>query len=238
MTRLEFKYLFVVFMLTSFTSLSQETKLKDSLFSEAIGANFKKYRYESNKAFEDYDFERGQFLFDSLVEYCLRSKYMDNFKAKKLNGATVSLNDYFEKPTFIITYSTWCVTNEGEIPAINALANKYSDKIDFVVLYWDSKNDTRKAAKQYAKEVSVLYIDESENTFGPEIINLKHTFGFPTSFYIDSENRVMDIKRANSNINKKDSYLKAYTENYNFFVDGLSTLLLNGEIVKEHLAGK
>jgi hypothetical protein len=83
-----------------------------------------------------------------------------------------------------------------------------------------------------------VYIDETDNLFSREVINLKHTFGFPTSFYIDSENRVMDIKRGNNAVTLNDSYLSAYTAHYNFFVDGLSSLLINGEIVKEHLAGK
>ncbi|NQY07031.1 MAG: TlpA family protein disulfide reductase [Flavobacteriaceae bacterium] len=217
---------------------AQQVKLKDSLFSEALAANFMKFKYETKKAYDDHDFERGDFLFDSLVENVLKSKYFDDFKVKKLNGVTVSLNNYFKKPVFLITYASWCITSQGEIPAINALAKKYSDKIDFVVLYWDNKNNARKASKQYDKNVNVVYINEVDNTFSSEVINLKHTFGFPTSFYIDSENRVMDIKRVNKAIKINDTYLKAYTENYNFFVDGLSSLLINGEIVKEHLAGK
>jgi hypothetical protein len=48
----------------------------------------------------------------------------------------------------------------------------------------------------------------------------------------------MDIKRGNNAVTLNDSYLSAYTAHYNFFVDGLSSLLINGEIVKEHLAGK
>lgn len=230
-------FLNVIVLLICLNAFPQQ-KLKDSLFSEALSANFKKYRYESKKAFDAQDFERGQFLFDSLVGNVLRSKYLDDFKAKKLNGAIISINDYFDKPVFLITYATWCVTNEGEIPSINALAKKYHDKVDFVVLYWDHKNAVRKAAKQFTKDITVLYIDETENSFSDEVVNLKHTFGFPTTFYMDSSNRIMDIKRSTAEINYNDSYLKAYTENYNFFADGLSSLLINGEIVKEHLAGK
>ena len=230
--------LFVMFFAVTISEAQEAVALKDSLFSEAIAANFRKYELESNKAYEIYDFDRGKFLFDSLVKHCLKSTYLDNFKVKTLNGATIALNEQFDKPILLITYASWCVKSEGETPAINALAKKYHDKIDFVVLYWDTKNDARKAAKKYNKHISVVYIDELENNFSSEIINLKHTFGFPTSFYIDSKNRIMDIKRVNPTEYRNDSYLEAYTQNYNFFIDGLSSLLINGEIVKEHLAGK
>lgn len=230
--------LFVIYF-TVLSSVAQEgITLKDSLFSEAIAANFKKYELESNKAYNSYDFERGKFLFDSLVNHCLKSTYLDDFKVKTLNGATITLNERFEKPVLLITYASWCIKSEGETPAINALAKKYHEKIDFIVLYWDNKNDAKKAAKKYHKNITVVYIDELENSFSSEIINLKHTFGFPTSFYIDSENRIMDIKRVNAIEYSNNSYLEAYTKNYNYFIDGLSSLLINGEIVREHLAGK
>lgn len=230
--------LFVIFFTVSLSDAQESTTLKDSLFSEAIAANFKKYELESNKAYKSYDFERGKFLFDSLVNHCLKSTYLDNFKVKTLNGATITLNERFNKPIVLITYASWCVKSEGETPAINALAKKYHEKIDFIVLYWDNKSDAKKAAKKYNKDITVVYIDELENSFSSEIINLKHTFGFPTSFYIDSKNRIMDIKRVDAVKLNNSSYLEAYTQNYNYFIDGLSSLLINGEIIKEHLAGK
>jgi hypothetical protein len=40
-----------------------------TFFSEVIGQNIRKYRYESRRAIKDKDDQRLQFLFDSLVDH-------------------------------------------------------------------------------------------------------------------------------------------------------------------------
>ena len=230
--------LFVIMFTVSLTDAQEGLALKDSLFSEAISENFRKYALESDKAYEAYNFKRGRFLFDSLVDHCLKSTYLDDFKAKSLNGATISLNQKFSKPVFLITYASWCVKSEGETAALNTLAQQFKDQIDFVVLYWDAKSDAKKAAKKYNKYISVVYIDEQENNFSSEIVNLKHTFGFPTSFYIDSNNRILDIKRVNFDKGSHNQHLDSYSMNYDYFSEGLNELLINGEVIKEGVATK
>ena len=41
---------------------------------------------------------------------------MDNFEFNQLNNKEITFYD-FKKPVYLITYSSWCVTSEGEIPA-------------------------------------------------------------------------------------------------------------------------
>lgn len=230
-------YIVVVFAL-SIQSFSQNS-VKDSLFSESIYANIKSYELAAKEAYLNHDYKKGKILFNDFVSKNLVNKHLDNFKAKNLNGALISINSYFKKPVILITYSSWCIQEDGEIPALNALAKKYHDKIDFVVVFWDNRNTARKQAKQFNNKVNVLYIDERENKFSSEVKNLKHALGFPLAFYIDSEDRVMDIKKKTPELLRpKQSYIDAYAQNYNEFVDGLSTLLITGELVKEHLVGK
>lgn len=228
----------LVFLLTAFNSYAQRS-LKDSLFSEVIYTNIKSYSSDANKAYANKDFEKGKSLFKDFVKTKLSNTYLDNFKAKNLKGALIPINSYFKKPVIMMTYASWCVVEEGEIPALNELAKKYHHKIDFVVLFWDNKNNARKQAKKFNNKVNVLYIDEKENMFVSEVKNLKHALGFPLAYYIDSEDRILDIKKKTPELLRpKESYIDAYVQNYNEFVDGLNTLLINGELINEHLVGK
>jgi len=235
---MKYLVLFLALTLTYFPSFSQRN-LKDSLFSELIYTNIKSYSKQANLAYELKDFKKGKQLFKSFVQEKLANSYLDNFKAKNMNGAIISINEYFEKPVILMTYASWCVVEEGEIPALNELAKKYHDKIDFVVLFWDNRNNARKQAKQFNNKITVLYIDERENMFNSEVKNLKHALGFPLAYYIDSENRIIDIKKKTPDLMKNDdSYFESYVQNYNEFVDGLNTLLIKGELINEHLVGK
>lgn len=204
----------ILFLFAQVSLAQYQFNSPDSLFSIALTKNLKKYKKESKKAYQNSNFKRGQFLFDSLVSSCLKEKSFDNFKAKKLSGKTVEINSYFEKPTVLITYASWCIIAEGEQNAINDLAKTHKKEIDFVVLFWDNKKNARKASKVFNRNVSVIYIDEKDNTFYQEVKVLKHTFGFPTSFYLDKNNKLSNINRP-SNLNTSIQLkLKNYTETY------------------------
>ena len=216
-----------------------QDKTLDSLFSTSLFDNLSNYKLKAHEAYVNHDYAKGKSLFKDFVSHNLTNSYLDDFKAKKLNGALININNYFKKPVILITYSSWCVREKGEIPALNELAKKYHKKIDFVILFWDNQNDARKQAKLFNSKINILYVDERENKFCNEIRHLKHALGFPLAFYMDSENRIMDIKKKTADILKpKKTYLESYAHNYNEFVDGLNTLLLTGEIVKEHYVGK
>jgi len=191
-------------------------------FSEVLAQNLTKFKKESRTAYQEKDFERGRFLFDSLVEHCLVKTKFDNFRVKKLNGKIISINNYFQKPLFLMTNTLWCIKSDEEIAAVNELVKKYHKDIDFVALYWGTKDDIRVASKKYAKQVHVTFINEQMNVFCNEIKNLKHSFGFPTYFFIDKNRLVSNIiklrqlgpiqkKNGKKSINKSDfeSYKKS-----------------------------
>ncbi len=135
-------YLFLLITITAQSQIEQS-----SLFSEAIGKNIKKYVKNSQNAYADQDFERAEFLFDSLINNVVNGSYLDNFKVRKLSGKKIELYK-FEKPVFLMTYASWCTPGVGEIPALNEIAEKYYKDIDFVVLFWDSKENVRKSTRR------------------------------------------------------------------------------------------
>lgn len=216
----------LLLILTLFTvhnsTYSQEEN--QILFSEALSLHFPKYEQKASDAYFYRDYERAEFLFDSLVQYGLKGSYMDNFTFRGLNNKPVKLHD-LEKPVYLITYATWCITTKGEIPALNQLAEKYHDRINFVVLFWDTKKATKRAAKAYNKHISVVYVDELYNKDAFVVSRLKHTLGLPTTFLLDANMEILDIRRGVSH-----SYAIGLQEsmdmNYNSIFDGIANHLL------------
>jgi len=213
--------LLLLYLLASFTALSQDIEPRD-LFSKVIGENIKSYRQKSQEAYLDGDFERADFLFDSLINKVVNGSYLDNFKVKKLSGRKIELND-FEKPIFLMTYASWCTPGSGEIPALNDVAEKYNKEIDIVVLFWDSKDKVKKVTKEYHKKITVLYIDEKENKHDHIVETLKHSLGFPTSFFIDENKRIVDVRRGVLHPYNEE-YSISFELNYNSFLNGISLL--------------
>ena len=215
------KKLLLLFLLISFTALSQDLEPRN-LFSKVLGENIKSYRQKSQEAYLINDFERAEFLFDSLINQVVNGSYLDNFKVKKLSGKKIELND-FEKPIFLMTYASWCTPGSGEIPALNDIAEKHHKEIDFVVLFWDSKDKVKKASKKYNKRITIVYVDEKENKHDHIVETLKHSLGFPTSFFINEDKMIVDVRRGVLH-HYNEEYSISFELNYNSFLNGISLL--------------
>ena len=226
------KKLLLLFLLIVFSAQSQIGQ--GSLFSEAIGKNIKKYTKNSQRAYQTQDFERAEFLFDSLINHVVNGSYLDNFKVRKLSGRKIELYK-FEKPVFLMTYASWCTPGVGEIPALNEVAERHYKEIDFVVLFWDSKESVRKAARGYCSKINIIYVDEKENKNDHIVEIMKHSLGFPTSFFIDENKRIVDVRRGVLHpYNEK--YEISFELNYNSFLNGISLLKNLSEEDKNHFA--
>jgi thiol-disulfide isomerase/thioredoxin len=214
------KTLLYLFLLLYFSAQSQ---IEQGLFfSEAIGKNIKKYTKNSQKAYAEHNFDYAEFLFDSLINNVVNGSYLDNFKVRKLSGKKIKLYK-FEKPIFLMTYASWCTPGTGEIPALNEIAEKHYKDIDFVVLFWDSKENVRKSTRTYSSKINIIYVDEMENKNDHVVEIMKHSLGFPTSFFIDENKRIIDVRRgALHPYNEK--YEISFELNYNSFLNGISLL--------------
>ena len=200
------KLLLCLFLLTSSFAFSQENVNKD-LFSDVIGKNIKKYKKKAKIAYEDKDYDRAQFLFDSLINHVVNGSYMDNFTVRKLTGRNTQIHE-FEKPVYLITSAFWVATSSGEIPALNSIADNYHTEVDIVVLFWGPRKAVSKLKKLYSKRISLLYVDEMENTNDFTIKSMKHSLGFPTTFILDESKKILDVRRnINPPLRKRLYYL-------------------------------
>ncbi len=163
-------------------------------FSDAIDKNIALYKANTRYAAEKNDKERVHFLFDSLVDHCLKGTHFDNFLVNKVSGVPVYF-EKFEKPIYLKATATWCEPNDSEIAAFNDIAKEFSDSIDFVVLYWNSREQVSQVNHKYSSNVHVLFVDENENFNASIISHLKHALGLPTYILLDQKRNVIDIRR-------------------------------------------
>ncbi|WP_442787516.1 TlpA family protein disulfide reductase [Flavobacterium suncheonense] len=216
--------LFPVVFLLSYTVCAQDSA--HELLSFNLHKNIKPYIKKTNSAYEKGDVASGQILFESLVQSHLIGTKFDNFSFKRVNQKKLHLNT-LKKPIYLLTYSSWCIPSKGEIPALNKLAKKYEKDIQIVVVFWDRKNDMKKMAQKFSWRIEVCYAHETYNKDAYLVATLKHTFGLPTTFLIDENMNVVNIKRGNSNPGPKISFADAFNLSFNQFQESINTLLLN-----------
>lgn len=221
MLRLAFLYLSFFLACQAFGQ-QEENKL---YFSEALLLHLPKYEKNSQKAYRFREFETGQRLFDSLVTHCLTGSYMDDFSFKKLNGKETAISS-FKKPIYLMTRSSWITTTKGEIPALNRLAKQYRDQIDFIVLFWDDQKTAQAAARSYNDHIRIVYVDELSNKKPYVISQLKHSLGLPTTFLLDSNKKILDIKRVVAHPPGK-SFEDSFNMNINSIREGIANHLLS-----------
>ncbi|KAA3622009.1 MAG: TlpA family protein disulfide reductase [Flavobacterium sp.] len=219
------KILRILFLTASVSAFPQDFA-KKALFSDVIGHNIKKYKNLANYAYRKDDLERAQFLFDSLVDHVIKDSYMNNFKLREVSGKRSEMYT-FDKPVYLITTAFWVATSSGEIPALNTIADQYHKEVDIVVLFWGPREAIAKLKKHYSKNITLLYVDELENTNDFTIKTMKHSLGFPTTFIMDETKRILDVRR-NMNHHYEKDYTTSYNEHYQTFMNGLS-LILNKE---------
>ncbi|MDT0686718.1 TlpA family protein disulfide reductase [Autumnicola psychrophila] len=221
------KFLLILLLLTGLKSHPQSENNDKVYFSEALSMHLPKYEQKAKVAYRFDDYNRGRFLFDSLVRNCLKNSYMDNFRFYTLRKKPIQLYD-FKKPVYLITYASWCIRGKGEIPAINKLASKYKDQIDFVILFWDKPEMVKGLAKEFDKNINVVYVDERKNSDPFVIKNLKHSLGLPTCFLISESKKIKDIRRS-IYLPYNATAEESFDLNYEFIEEGISSHLINNQ---------
>jgi thiol-disulfide isomerase/thioredoxin len=231
-----FCLVFITFSFAQDDKIVEEEEQEKGGFADVIREHLKKHNINSDIAYEKSDFGQGQMLYDSLVYKHLSGTTFEDYNLKSLNRKDKWLSlSSFNKPVFILTYASWCVPSAGEIPALNKLAQKYAKDVQFVILFWDRKHDLKKISKKFNHNIAVCYAHETYRYDEVVVSHLKHTLGFPTSYFLDKDLKVVNIKRGVAQPDKKSSYVQAYTMNYNAFRKGLSSLLIDKNITEEKL---
>ena len=71
-----------------------------------------------------------------------------DFTAKTIKGETITLSDYIGKKAVIVDlWATWCPPCQAEMPILQSLYDKYSDKLEIIAVSQDGPGDQPKIEK-------------------------------------------------------------------------------------------
>lgn len=185
-------------------------------FSDAVRVNLSKFKSSYGEAIDQRDTLTANMLFDSLVAHQLVGTKFNYLSFKKVKGGRYRFKKA-KKPIIIITYANWIAKGKGEIQAINKIARENHKKFDVIFLYWDTKEDALKPSKKFNQYITVCYAHDKYRSDQYIIKTMKKTLGFPRTYFIDENKKIMDIKRGFSNfVPYKTPLKKAKDLNYNF----------------------
>jgi thiol-disulfide isomerase/thioredoxin len=231
------KQIVILFLLFSLFSCKSTNKEKENL-DEKIPKAEKKYFSESQKKLDYYnlkakeEFESGnnkqglKYLKDS-VKSAIVGSYIDNYKFKKLDGTIFETNKS-DKPIFLQVTATWCPPCKAEIPALNAIVEKYSDSMDFVLLFRDTKDKLDEFAKQYDKKINIIPSPKKLERGLLEISGFRHKLGFPYDYLISKERFIQNFRGGAFAPNDKKTIEDVYKLNYDKLEKEILNLLKTG----------
>jgi thiol-disulfide isomerase/thioredoxin len=120
-----------------------------------------------------------------------------DFTLTGLDGLPVRLSDLKGKPVIINFWATWCPPCRLEMPALEAVYQKYKDK-GLVVLGVNTGERVRDAGlpdrvKSYAEQIGIHFpvvLDTND-----AVADLYRLRAYPTSYFVDSSGTLTDIRR-------------------------------------------
>ena len=80
-------------------------------------------------------------------------------------------------------------------------------------------------AHQFSNQIKVCYANESYRNDESVVATLKHSLGFPTSFFLNAEIEVVDIKRGGIPIPPRTAFKKAFAMNFAVFDERMVSFL-------------
>lgn len=171
-----------------------ETKIEKKLFADTE-SQIKKYREDSQKYWEKNDSENALKYRDSIKSVILNS-YIKDYEFKTVDSTNYNTAER-KKPLFLQVTASWCAPCKFEVPALNKIVEKYSDEVDFVLLFWDTQSDLEKLAPDYNKDIILIPSQEkqSEPTAIIDISGFRHIMGFPTNYLITTDNQIINFSQ-------------------------------------------
>lgn len=168
-----------------------ETEIKKKLYTETE-SQIKKYRADSQKYWDKSDKENALKYNDSIKALILNS-YVEDYEFVTVDGSTYNTSRTM-KPIFLQVTASWCAPCKHEIPALNKIVDKYGDKIDFVLLFWDTQAELKKIASDYNQDIILIpSLEQQTEATTVDISGFRHIMGFPTNYLITTDNQIINF---------------------------------------------
>ncbi len=185
--------LFILAFLFSVNCISQEESPSDSIvfFSSisdtllSIYLNPTKYvRMDDPSTHMDHH----EALFD-----VIKGTYLDSFEFSTIDNKRYSTSQS-NKPIFLHVTASWCRPCKAEIPSLNKIVEQYQDRVEFVTLFWDDRERVERLSKEYHSKMILIPSLTSKGPSEVIIAGFEHILGFPTSYVVLSNRKIVDVQ--------------------------------------------
>ena len=219
-----------IFLLNFLFSKGQEPVIN---FSDAVRVNLSEYKAAYVAALDAKNHELAQFLFDSLVNEQLLGTKFNYLSLKRVDNPRIKLKK-IKKPIALITHCHWMVKNRGEIQAINKIAREYHNKMTFIVLYYDTKEDALKPSRKFNKHVIVCHAHDKNKYDLFVVKTLRNTLGFPNLIVMDENKIIHKINRGTGvHVDLKTPLKKAKDLNYEYYKKEIAPMIQRIDSINE-----
>ena len=134
-------------------------------------------------------------------------KQADDFTVYDANMNEVRLSDHFGKPIIVNFWASWCYPCQSELPAFNALNEKYKDDVVFLMInLTDGQRDTVSSVKAFIADSGYtfpVYYDieyDASNTYG--------VYSIPETLFINADGSLYDTRIGAMNETVLEDYIK------------------------------
>ncbi len=107
------------------------------------------------------------------------------FTAETVGGGSVSVGEGGAEATMLVFFATWCPHCQDEAPVMSELESQY-DGLRMVMVGIDGEDDAEKV-RRFVEEYDI----ESPAVYEPELGAEYGVSGYPTTYVLDGENRVV-----------------------------------------------
>lgn len=119
----------------------------------------------------------------------------------------VKLSDHFGKPIVVNFWASWCGPCKSELPAFDALYEKYQDDVVFLMVnLTDGQRDTVSSIKEFVSDNGYrfpVYYDieyDASNAYG--------VYSIPETVFINAEGSVLDTRVGSMSEIDLENYIK------------------------------
>jgi thiol-disulfide isomerase/thioredoxin len=197
------KALILIFVLTIIVSCKKtneenstnqsETNLEKKLFADIVSL-LTKYEEDSKAYWEKGEKENARKYSDS-IKFQILNSYIQEHEFESVYNTKYNTVKR-KKPLFIQATASWCAPCKFEVPALNRIVEKYSNEVDFVLLFWDTKLELEKFASDYDNRIFLIPSkEEPSDGSSVSISGFTHKIGFPTNYLVTEDNQIINFSQ-------------------------------------------
>lgn len=144
---------------------------------------------------------------EGLINKCIKNSYLLNYDFTTDEENVISTKK-IKKPIVLIAAATWSAPCFGQVPALNAMVEKYHEKVEFVMIFWDKKGKIKRFQDKLDKRVVLVpaRAQDKVEKGNLDISGFVHKLDYPTAYLIDKSKKFVDVKRGAATPSKSLSW--------------------------------